>query len=796
MAQREAPQTVSVAGHRLRLTNPGKVIYPATGTTKAEVIHYYVEIAPFLLPHLADRIVTRKRWVDGVGTAGNPGEVFFEKNLPESAPSWIRRVEIQHKSHHNTYPVFSDAAGLAWAGQVAALELHVPQWKVNRRGTPQNPDRLVLDLDPGPGAGLAECAEVAKLAKKLLAELDLEAFPVTSGSKGIHLYAGLDGEQDSDYVNAFAKEFAKALESELPDLVVSSMKKELRRNKVLVDWSQNNGAKTTIAPYSLRGTPEPLVATPRTWRELNDPDLRQLSLDEVLARMKRRKDPIGDLVGPTPSHDKLAIYRSKRDASKTPEPVPSEMPGGDDGNSFVIQEHHASRLHWDFRLEHEGVLVSWALPKGVPTDPKKNHLAVQTEDHPLEYGTFEGKIPQGEYGGGDVTIWDTGTYELEKWRDNEVIATLTGKDGGGLGGPRKYALIKTGENWLIHLMQTDQKASKSTKPAKAAKSTTKSTASKGFVAPMLATLGDSAAIDDQDDWTFEMKWDGIRAIAVVDGADIGLFTRNQNDVTVAYPEVVEALAALELEDAVLDGEIVALGANGAPDFGLLQQRMGLTRPGDVASAQRNVPVTYLVFDVLRADAQGTQNDEYAERRRALDKLDVDDGETILVPAAYEGSLEDAIASSKKLGLEGVLAKRRDSRYVAGKRSSNWIKIKHQRMQEVVIGGWRTGNGARANSIGSLLLGIPDDDGLRYVGRVGTGFNEKALADLSKSLASAERKTSPFADIPRDVVRDAHWVTPRIVGEVAFSEWTSSGHLRHPTWRGRRPDKDPREVTLE
>lgn len=786
MAQSDAPQTVSVAGHRLRLTNPGKVIYPSTGTTKAEVISYYVEIAPFLLPHLADRIVTRKRWVNGVGTADKPGEVFFEKNLPDSAPSWIRRVDIQHKSHHNTYPIFSDAAGLAWAGQVAALELHVPQWKVNRRGTPQHPDRLVLDLDPGPGAGLAECAEVARLAKKMLTELGLEAYPVTSGSKGIHLYAGLDGEQDSDYVNAFAKEFAKALESQLPDLVVSSMKKDLRRDKVLVDWSQNNGAKTTIAPYSLRGTTEPLVAAPRTWRELAGPDLRQLSLDEVLTRMKRRKDPMAELVGPTPSHDKLAIYRSKRDASKTPEPVPHDMPGGADGNSFVIQEHHASRLHWDFRLEHEGVLVSWALPKGVPTDPKKNHLAVQTEDHPLEYGTFEGKIPKGEYGGGDVTIWDTGTYELEKWRDTEVIATLTGADGGGLGGPRKYALIKTGENWLIHLMQEPR--SPKTGPSRSMKS--------GFIAPMLATLGDALAIDDEADWTFEMKWDGIRAIAVVDRADVKLFTRNRNDVTAAYPEVVEALAALDLGDTVLDGEIVALGPNGAPDFGQLQQRMGLTKPADVARVQEQTPVTYLAFDVLSAGGHGMQNDEYAERRRALNKLDVDDGETILVPAAFDGSLKDAIESSKKLGLEGVLAKRRDSRYVSGKRSSNWIKIKNQRMQEVVIGGWRAGNGARAGTIGSLLLGIPDEDGLLYVGRVGTGFNEKSLTDLQKRLAPAERKTSPFVDVPKEVVRDAHWVTPRIVGEVAFSDWTRSGHFRHPVWRGLRADKDPREVTLE
>ena len=446
--------TVSVSGHRLRLTHPEKVLYPSTGTTKADVISYYLTIAPYLLPHVAGRIVTRKRWVDGVGTASTPGDVFFEKNLPDSAPSWIRSVEIRHRDHSNRYPVFADQADLAWAGQVGALELHVPQWRVNRQGTPQHPDRFVLDLDPGPGAGLPECVEVAKRARALLRDLELEAYPVTSGSKGIHLYAPLDGTHDSDYINAFAKEVAKALESELPDLVVSSMKKSSRGGKVLVDWSQNNGNKTTIAPYSLRGTIEPRVAVPRTWRELGDPDLHHLTMDEVVTRMKRRKDPMADLAASAPQTDRLETYRSKRDPRKTPEPEGTPAADATEGRSFVIQEHHASSLHWDFRLEHDGVLVSWALPKGVPTSTSKNHLAVQTEDHPLSYGTFEGSIPQGEYGGGEVTIWDSGTYELEKWKAREIIATLSGTKKGGLGGRRKYALIHTNKNqWLIHRMK-------------------------------------------------------------------------------------------------------------------------------------------------------------------------------------------------------------------------------------------------------------------------------------------------------------------------------------------------------
>lgn len=784
MAGRGDSQTVSVEGHRLRLTHPQKVLYPETGTTKADVLAYYMQIAPFMLPHIAGRIVTRKRWVDGVGTPDRPGDVFFEKNLPDSAPNWIRRVQIQHKTHANAYPVFAGASALAWAGQVGALELHVPQWRVNRQGTPQNPDRLVLDLDPGPGAGLPECVEVAKRARTMLRELGLEAYPVTSGSKGIHLYAGLDGSYDADYINKFAKQLAQALESELPDLVVSSMSKSVRGGKVLVDWSQNNASKTTVAPYSLRGTFVPRVAAPRTWREMGD-DLAQLTLDQVIARMKRRKDPMAELAGETSADDRLASYRSMRDAKKTPEPVPEHPPVATDGTSFVIQEHHARRLHWDFRLERDGVLVSWALPKGVPDDPAKNHLAVQTEDHPLEYGTFEGTIPKGEYGGGEVTIWDAGTYELQKWRDGkEVIATLTGRADGGLGGTGKFALIRTGENWLIHRMKIEEDAKSSTRSMKAA-----------FVKPMFATSGDPRTLKRDGDWAYEMKWDGIRAIAVVDGADVGLFTRNGIDVTVTYPEVVDALADLGLEDTVLDGEIVAFDEAGTPRFGRLQQRMGLTSAADVAQARKRVVATYLVFDVLRSQGNSLLKSGYADRRAVLVDLGFE-GNCVRTPQAFVGTLDEAVRASQDLGLEGVLAKRCDSRYQPGKRSSSWIKIKHQRMQEVVIGGWRPGKGVRADTIGSLLVGIPDGSGLRYVGRVGTGFDQRTLERLKSKLESMDRKTSPFDDVPGEIASDAHWVTPRLVGEVTFAEWTDSGILRQPSWRGLRPDKSPGDVTQE
>jgi bifunctional non-homologous end joining protein LigD len=477
MAQKKAgEQVVSVDGHRLKLTHLDKVLYPETGTTKGDVIAYYAAVADYMLPHVKDRPATRKRWVNGVGTDAKPGMMFFQKNLDDSTPGWVRRRTIEHKDHDNEYPLVNDLATLTWLAQIAALEIHVPQWQFGRTGTERNPDRLVLDLDPGPGMTLTDCADVARVAREILKGMGLDPMPVTSGSKGIHLYAALDGKQTTDQVSAVAHELARAMEADHPDLVVSDMKKSLRENRVLVDWSQNNGNKTTVAPYSLRGRMQPTVAAPRTWRELASKTLAQLDLDEVMARVKRRADPLADLTAgqlgqlePTPEHmaefestpaakDRLEKYRSKRDATKTPEPVPKARAKTSNGQSFVIQEHHASRLHWDFRLEHDGVLVSWALPKGVPTEYKANHLAVQTEDHPLEYGTFEGDIPKGEYGGGHVDIWDAGTFELEKWRDGkEVIATLHGEKHG----THKYALIHTGgdgkavNNWLIHLMKQD-----------------------------------------------------------------------------------------------------------------------------------------------------------------------------------------------------------------------------------------------------------------------------------------------------------------------------------------------------
>lgn len=465
--------------------------------------------------------------------------------------------------------------------------------------------------------------------------------------------------------------------------------------------------------------------------------------------------------------DPLHEYRRKRDPALTPEPVPEAgaLPTGN-GDTFVIQEHHARALHWDFRLERDGVLVSWAVPKGLPTDRRTNHLAVQTEDHPLEYASFGGDIPAGEYGGGHVMIWDRGTYETEEWTPDKVKVVLHGSRVQG-----RYVLFRTDpKSWMVHRMDE---------------------AEPGWVplpdriAPMLATP--ATLPPDDTGWSYEMKWDGVRAIGYVDGGRLTLLSRNDRDVTSTYPELRTLGESLGSTQAILDGEIVAFDETGRPSFGRLQQRLGVTGAAQTRRLASSHPVVYLLFDLLHLDGRSTLDLPYTARRELLEGLELS-GRSWQTPPALEGAGVDLLAATDEQGLEGLLAKRSDSTYQPGRRTTSWLKIKNIREIEVLIGGWSAGEGRRRDTLGALLLGIPDDEGLRYVGKVGTGFTDAMLRDLEKRLRRLERKTSPFIEVPRKDAKDARWCSPTLVGEVGYSDRTSEGRLRHPRWRGLRPDK--------
>ena len=757
---------------RVKLTNPDKVLYPATGTTKAEVFDYYVNIAEAMIPHIAGRAVTRKRWPNGVDEPS-----FFEKQLASSAPDWLDRESVTHRSGTTTYPVIDTVEGLAWIAQQASLEVHVPQWRFidswSREGgaekIPGPATRIVFDLDPGDDVTFRQLCEVAHEVRDFITDIGLTTYPLTSGSKGLHLYVPLADPVSSRGASVLAKRIAQQLEKTMPKQVTATMTKSLRAGKVFLDWSQNSSAKTTIAPYSMRGREDPTVAAPRTWEEIEDPDLRHLRFDEVLERVERDGDLLEGLDENVPVADKLTTYRSMRDAGKTPEPVPHKAPATGNDDTFVIQEHHARRLHYDFRLERDGVLVSWAVPKNLPDTPSVNHLAVHTEDHPLEYGTFEGSIPKGEYGGGKVIIWDAGTYETEKFNDNgpdgpakggEVIVTLHGNRIDG-----RYALIQTdGKNWLAHRMKEQKRPTA------------------GDLAPMLSTEGSVAKLK-KTQWAFEGKWDGYRVLVDADHGKLVVRSRRGRDVTDEYPQFKALAADLADHHVILDGEAVALDATGVPSFGEMQNRARSTR------------VEFWAFDILHLDGRSLLRAKYSDRRRLLEALG--DGGGVIVPPALHGDGAEALEHAREQRWEGVIAKKRDSTYQPGRRSASWVKDKIWNTQEVVIGGWRQGEGGRSSGIGALMLGIPADGGLQFVGRVGTGFTDKALKNLKAKLKPLETDESPFnARLSTQDAKGVTFVRPELVGEVRYSERTSDDRLRQPSWRGLRPDKTPDEVVWE
>ncbi|AFC52451.1 MULTISPECIES: ATP-dependent DNA ligase [Mycobacterium] len=751
------------AGPRVKLTNAEKVLYPATGTTKSDIFDYYTRIAEVMIPHIAGRPATRKRWPNGVEQ-----ESFFEKQLAASAPDWLPRASVTHRSGTTTYPIIDDPTGLAWIAQQAALEVHVPQWRFVAEWTrsraeelkPGPATRLVFDLDPGEGVTMAQMSKVARAVRDLIAGIGLRTFPLTSGSKGLHLYAPLDEPVSSKGATVLAKRVAQQLEKTMPKLVTSTMTKSLRAGKIFLDWSQNNGSKTTIAPYSLRGREHPTVAAPRTWDELDDPSLRQLRYDEVLSRVARDGDLLAELDEDAPVPDRLTKYRSMRDASKTPEPVPAAKPAVGQGNTFVIQEHHARRLHYDFRLERDGVLVSWAVPKNLPETTSVNHLAVHTEDHPLEYGGFEGVIPKGEYGAGKVIIWDSGTYDAEKFLDDEVIVNLHGSKISG-----RYALIQTnGDQWLAHRMK-DQKVFEF-----------------DTIAPMLATHGSVTALK-AGQWAFEGKWDGYRLLIEADHGAFRVRSRRGREVTQEYRELRWLADDLADHHVVLDGEAVVLDSSGVPNFHEMQNR------------GRGSRVEFWAFDLLYLDGRSLLRARYRDRRKLLEMLAA--GSRLIVPDLLPGDGREALEHSAERGWEGVIAKKRDSTYQPGRRSSSWIKDKHWNTQEVVIGGWKAGEGGRSSGIGSLLMGIPTAGGLHFAGRVGTGFTDRDLANLKKTLAPLHTDESPFdPPLPRSEARGVTYVRPELVGEVRYSEWTPDDRLRQSSWRGLRPDKEASEVVRE
>ena len=470
--------------------------------------------------------------------------------------------------------------------------------------------------------------------------------------------------------------------------------------------------------------------------------------------------------------DRLGTYKKKRDFEKSPEPKGRGRGKPGDGR-FVVQEHHARRLHWDLRLEHEGTLASWALPRGVPEHPDENRLAVRTEDHPLEYLEFEGEIPKGEYGAGTMKVWDRGTYEAEKFRDDEVIAVFHGERMRG-----RYALFRTRENdWMIHRMDPPEDPAYEPMPKR--------------IKPMLARSGKLPPREEQ--FGFEVKWDGIRTVAFCDHGHIELQGRNFTDFTPRYPEVRELARSLGARRVVLDGEVVAFDEEGRPSFERLQARMHLASESAVRRRMRDIPATYVIFDLLYLDGHSTIALSYEERRSLLERLELE-GPAWRTPAYHRGE-----GSGSARGHQG--ARHRGG---GGEEARLPVPARRARLaldqgEERPHAGRRDrrldpGRGRSRPSLGALAVGVYEGERLVYVGKVGTGFTEQTLALLRRELEPLRRDASPFGG--RQPPKGTIFVEPRLVAHVEFREWTGSGTLRAPSFKGLRPDISPQECVRE
>jgi len=517
----------------------------------------------------------------------------------------------------------------------------------------------------------------------------------------------------------------------------------------------------------------------------------------------------------------LAPYAAKRTFTRTPEPAPEVVAGRGGPLLFVVQKHAARRLHYDFRLELDGVLKSWAVPKGPSLDPSDKRMAVAVEDHPFDYASFEGVIPAKEYGAGRVIVWDCGVYSpdedgeysfgaREEAEQRARAAIEAGKLSIFLRGEKlkgSFALVRTGtpQQWLLikHKdafaanrdvtledrsvltgVSLDDLSTGVPPPRRQASELVARGPAEplpGSLAPMLAMAGEAARSDP--DWLFEPKLDGYRVIASIDGTAVRLRSRRGIDLTAQFPEIVTELAAFGADRMVLDGEIVALGPDGRPSFNALQNRAQRRGEKDIAEAQREAPALLVCFDLLHFAGVNLRSAPYADRRRYLAQCLLPSAHIQLIHASADA--EGLYAAAMASGYEGIVAKRRDSIYQPGQRVAAWLKVKPVHTAEFVVGGCTKGKGAR-EPLGALLLGYWEDGALKYAGHVGSGLDDAAVAELTRRIRDLTRRSSPFAEKP-PIHRPTTWLEPRLVAEVSFIDWTPAGLLRAPVFARLRDD---------
>ncbi len=768
-------QIAKVGKRKIEISNLKKILYPEDGIIKAEIIEYYLKIAPTILNHIKGRPLSLVRYPDGIY-----GEKFFQKNRPEWAPDWIEYVALGSEETKD-YIIATEDATLVWLANLACLEIHQMH---ARKPHYDKPDYMVFDLDPPEGYNFKKVVEIALELKQTLENYGYHPFAKTTGGKGIHVVVPIEPKWDFHKVFETAQIIAKPFVDERSERLTLNIKKDARKGRVLVDIYRIRQGQSIISPYSIRGYKGAPVSMPLSWDMLEKvKDPKEYNLNNVpgivnsdgdawegisafstdLHTERKTKSASGKkTLNPSTKYktpEQLEKYSKKRDFKKTPEPSAEVIDVK--GNSFVVHRHHASRLHYDLRLEKDGVLKSWAVPKGLPPAPGVKRLAVQTEDHPMEYLKFEGTIPKGLYGGGDMWVYASGKYEITKDK----------KDGFYF---RLHSPAVSGEYRIYQIKQKDYLLERIDKPQVDWLHDT--------IEPMLAQSRKD--VPDPEQFIYEVKWDGIRVIISLEEDKITLHSRNHVDITKKFPELLNAEKSFRGTCGVFDGEIVCLDSQGKPDFKNVIHRMQRSAEGDIERAMKKFPVNCYIFDLLYLDGRPVVNEALLRRREWLKDAVKKDSPYRLSELVEDG--EALFAAAGELGLEGIMAKEKNSKYFPGKRSDNWYKIKVRQTAESHIIGYTKGKGIREELFGALHLGDYDNGKVVYRGKVGTGFDDKIMKEIYTELKKLKEIKKPIKEKVLDE-KQTIWVEPKLVAEVQYSSITRDGAYREGVFVRLRPD---------
>lgn len=770
---------VQAGSRRIELSNLDKVLYPLSGTIKAQIIEYYLRAAPVLLRTMRDRPLSLVRYPDGL-----TGQAFFQKNKPDYAPEWQPSVRIADID----YMTASEPASLVYLANLAALEFHQMQIRPVRG---PGPDHMIFDLDPSPGVPMTAVSSLAFELRERLTSLGYAPFLKTSGGKGLHILTPLEGDVTYDEVFEAARAVAEMIRS--PEATLR-IKKEQRERKILIDIYRNRPGQTLVCAYSLRARETergPCVSFPISWETLEHlTSCDYYSMSDSLAAVESEEDPwqgmelhassLHTKQNPKPAKpsesrkknqkqkkaapeesseavdDQLAQYRKKRAFDRTPEPAGGPL--SERTSIFVLHRHHASRLHYDLRIEENGTLRSWALPRGLPPRPGIKRLAVHVEDHPLEYADFEGVIPKGQYGAGQMWIFARGKCEMLKRKpDGGFYFRLHSE---GISADFRIFPTRASNDWLIERLDEPP----------------------DHWHPS-AMLAEPATELPEGAYEYEVKWDGIRAVISLDEGQTTIRSRNGLDLTEAFPELKDAASALNAASAIVDGEIVCLDSQGRPVFSDVIRRM--QNPKSL-KLQKKSPAVCCLFDALYLDGRSILRDPWHLRRAWL--KDIIRKDTAYRFSESFTSGEDLLNAAREHGLEGIMAKDTSSPYTPGRRSRAWLKIKLRSTEDCWILGWtESKTPERRKTFSSLQLAVKTPDGLRYTGKVGTGMDDAQMLEMKENLLALPQLEKPAVPVPPLEARDSRWVQPVLACEVQYASLTKDGLLREPVFLRMRPD---------